>query len=420
MLKDSACKRVLPAAISGVLIFAGAERAAAAGFRLPDMSIAGLATGNAMVANPDDIGALPYNPAAMAFHKGYQMTAGALFFWTDMEVTNGAGTNGIDVSRPAFAPAGYVSGDINPAWRWGVAFNAPFGLETNWRSGTFPGFAAAGLGALEPSRSNIEMFNINPNVSYLVTAGKPTGIELSLAAGLDYYRVRKAQLDSQGVGLSGDGDGVGWNVAAMSRAGAWSFGISHRSAVGVDIDGDVTAGPFTGPATTAVRFPAMTQAGARWKATDKLALEIDVEYTRWSVFDRIVVNHTNPAVPTPIVTTNDWHNSWTYRLGVTYDLSSATRLRAGYVHDKTPLNDARFGARLPDADRNIVAAGVSQNIWGWTIDLGYSYTRFRTRDYASGVPFGTFGLDANGTNFYNGRYRSHVHVLGLGVTRQFD
>lgn len=419
MLKYGGCRQLARVAAAGVLVSAVAQPAAAAGFRLPDMSIAGLGTGNAMVANPDEIGALPYNPAAMAFHKGYQVTGGGLGFWTSMEVTNPAGTNGIDVSRPAFAPVGYVSGDINHAWRWGVAFNAPFGLETNWRAGTFPGFAAAGVAALEPSRSNIEMFNINPNVSYLVTGGKRDGIELSVAAGLDYYRVREAQLDSQGVGLTGDGDGVGWNVAAMARYGVWSFGVSHRSSVGVDIDGDVTAAGFSGAASTSVRFPAVTQVGVRYKATKALAVELDVEHTRWSVFDRIVVNHANPVVPTPIVTTNDWHDSWTYRLGVTYDVSAETRLRAGYVYDKTPLNDARFGPRLPDADRNIFTAGVSQAVMGWTVDLGYSYTRFKTRDYASTVPFGTFGPDANGTSFYNGTYRSHVHVFGMGVTKQF-
>ncbi len=148
-------------------------------------------------------------------------------------------------------------------------------------------------------------------------------------------------------------------------------------------------------------------------------MEIDAEYTRWSVFDRTVVTHSNLAVPTPIISTNDWKNSWTYRLGATYDVPAGTRLRAGYACDKTPLNDTRFSARLPDANRNIFMLGVSQSVRGWTADLGYSYTKFDSRIYASTVPFGTYGGDANGTNFFNGSYRANVHVLGLGATKRF-
>src|SRR5688572_16393822 len=69
----------------------------AAGFRLPDASIAGLATGNAVVANPEEIGAMPYNPAAMAFHKGTTLAGGGLLFWSNMETTNANGKSSIDV-----------------------------------------------------------------------------------------------------------------------------------------------------------------------------------------------------------------------------------------------------------------------------------------------------------------------------------
>src|ERR1043166_6208120 len=94
--------------------------ARAAGFRLPDASIAGLGTGNAMVANLEEIGAMPYNPAAMAFHKSINATGGVLLFWSHMDVTNPRGNSSIDVPRPTVVPAGYVSGEIADAWRWGL------------------------------------------------------------------------------------------------------------------------------------------------------------------------------------------------------------------------------------------------------------------------------------------------------------
>ncbi|NOX75510.1 MAG: hypothetical protein GXP17_02615, partial [Gammaproteobacteria bacterium] len=60
----------------------------ASGFRLPEVSIAGTALSNAMVANPDLPGALPYNPAAMAFQKQGELLVGTVVFQPDISVTS--------------------------------------------------------------------------------------------------------------------------------------------------------------------------------------------------------------------------------------------------------------------------------------------------------------------------------------------
>ena len=52
------------------------------------------------------------------------------------------------------------------------------------------------------------------------------------------------------------------------------------------------------------------------------------------------------------------------------------------------------------------------------LDVGYSYTRVNSRNY-TGAPPGTFGADLNGTAVYNGTYKSHVHALGVGLTKNF-
>ena len=424
-----AARRKLPLLVLANAVGAAPGVAGAAGFRLPDMSIAGMGAANAMVANWTEVGAMPYNPAAMAFHRGITVTGGGVVFWSYMEVTNAAGTSGIDVSRPSSppAPAFYISTELpwfGGNWHAGLAWNAPFGQETNWRAGSFPGFAAIGAAAAEPARSRIEMFNLNPNVSYRVP--RIGDLELSIAAGLMYYDVRKAQLDTQAVGLSGDGTGQGWNVAAMAKLrNSWGLGVSHRSSVGVNINGNVTvpAAGVSGAATTGVRFPSITQAGVMYKPNDKLSLELDLEYTRWSTFERIVVQHNNPLVPSPIVNTNDWGNSWTFRFGATYQADQRLTLRGGYTYDRSPMNPVHFNARLPDNDRNIFHAGASYKVRDaaflpLTLDLGYSYTRFNSRSY-TGAPPGTFGADLNGTAVYNGTYKSHVHALGAGLTTRF-
>ena len=56
---------VLSLTLASIILVNGA---AASGFRIPEVSIAGLASSNALVADTETPGALAYNPAAMAFH----------------------------------------------------------------------------------------------------------------------------------------------------------------------------------------------------------------------------------------------------------------------------------------------------------------------------------------------------------------
>ena len=104
----------------------------------------------------------------------------------------------------------------------GVGINAPFGLETHWQTGTFPVFSGP-VAAFEPARSRLKMFNFNPNLSYNVNDN------LSLASGLDIYKVIDATLDTQGVKISGNGESIGWNTALMYVVDRWSFGLAFGS-----------------------------------------------------------------------------------------------------------------------------------------------------------------------------------------------
>jgi len=54
----------------------------ASGFSVPGgLSIAGLGTADTLVANPDEVGALPDNPAAMSFHQIRSLALGLTAVW---------------------------------------------------------------------------------------------------------------------------------------------------------------------------------------------------------------------------------------------------------------------------------------------------------------------------------------------------
>lgn len=407
------------------LITLGAQPAWASGFRLPELSIAGLGTSNALVANENLLGAVPYNPAAMSFHDGTAVLAGAILIRPDLSVTAEGGSATDSSGRDnLLVPNAAFMATLNEHWSWGLMINAPFGLETVWRPGTFPQFAAFGnpeVEGMHPDHSEIEMLNFNPNFAYRMNENT------SLAFGLDFYRVRSVALSTHGNALGGSGNGIGFNLAALHTQGSWSFGAAYRSSVDVDIDGAV--GPL--PAEAEFTFPWMLQVGAKYQPSATWALEFDVERTGWSDFDRIVIDVKVPgALPgDKIVSTNNWDDANAYRLGGIFNINDRTQLRLGYTLDETGQNERYFSARVPDADRQLFSIGVAQELAGWTLEAAYMHVKFDDRTINR--PAGSFGgelvaaagegrvPDPNGTDAYNGEYESEVNLFGIGVTRRF-
>ncbi len=386
----------------------------ASGFRLPESSAAGLSLSNALVANPDAIGALHYNPAAMSFHTGNNVSAGLSLIRPDLKVTPATGIATKSQGRKnVFTPNGYFMGQLQGEWTWGLGLSVPFGLDTVWPAGTFPQFAGA-LAALAPKHSEIDVLNINPNVARRLSA------HTSIAFGVDFYQASTLTFSTQGVPIDGTGTGTGFNAALLHQAGPWSFGASYRSQVSVDINGEVGGAP----ATTSITFPSMLQVGARYKVNPALAMEFDIERTGWSSFDNLII--TAPLAPSPanrIVSTNHWKDSNAYRLGASYQLTPRTQLRFGYALDQTPQPNAWFSARIPGADRNLYSIGIAHKMGSWSLEAGYMYVKFKDRTINSATNYPTQAaggnIDPNGTSAYNGTYKSSVDLFAIGVTKHF-
>lgn len=385
--------------------------ATASGFRLPELSITGTALSSAVVANPDLPGALPYNPATMAFQKEGRVIAGVVFIRPDISVDPDLGTASDsqgDDTHPA--PNVFVTKHIDNKWSWGVGINAPFGLETKWKDETFPAFSGPAADPFEPEHSKLKMLNINPNVAYQLNANT------SASFGIDNYRVLNLIFNTQDINIDGSGDGYGWNIGLLHTHKNWSLGLSYRSSVKVTIDGtlDATATPppFTDPtkrdAQAKIEFPSLLQIGGRYKVDDKLAIELDIEKTGWSSFDVVEINHSsqNAFIPNPIPSESNWKNAIAYRLGATYELSPNNQLQAGYAYDKTPSNDEFFTARLPGNDRQTLSFGLAHELANWNIELAYMYVKADDRII-------------NVTGAYDGNYKLSAHLFGVGVSTQF-
>lgn len=404
-----------------LLVFASTSHAS--GFSVPGgLSIMGLGTADTLVANPVEVGALAYNPAAMSFHKDMNLVLGLTAVWPNSEITPEGENKRIsdDPDSPIFVPNLYFMSPVTDRLTLGVGVNAPFGLETNWKGGTFPKFSGP-LASLEPTKSRLEMFNLNPNISYRITK------HASIAAGLDYYRVLKAISDTQDIGLSGKGDNLGWNAAFMYVHDRWSFGLSYHSSVTVELDGVFDATKVLGfkvDTHTELDFPDILRLGVRYQVNEKLAVEFDFDRTGWSAFDEIVVKS---AVDLPAagistgsilaITKNNWSNTNSYHIGTTYQVMPATQLRFGYTLNQNPQAESNYSARYPNARRHLFSAGLKHEYKGWDLEGGIMYGRWEDRTIANSKPY--TGGDANGTSAYNGQYELDGILVGIGANFYF-
>lgn len=404
-------KKVSLAICIASVLGATGHTAQASGFAVPEISILGLGTSNAVVANTKDLGAIPYNPAAAAFHPGATLTGGLMLVAPSLEVTTASGNHesqGEDVIPIPMLQGTYAISDVITL---GLGINAPLGLETEWETTTFPGFAAVGAAAGHPTSSKIELVDISPTLAFRI------GPHTAIAAGLDYYYVKTVEFSAAGLASEGDGDGWGWNASLIHEQGPWGFGLAYRSQVDADIEGSsrILLGGSAGlvsPATAEIPLPWRAQAGVRYQATDQLAVEFDITRTGWSSFDTLVINNGFGGV----TSTNNWKDANAYRLGGTYMLTPRTQLRFGYTYDKTPQPRGFFSARIPDNDRHLFSVGLGHDLGsGLSIEGGYMYVQFEDYTHASTA----IGLEPNGTLLYNGEYESSVHLFGVGLAKQF-
>ena len=420
-------KRSLTVMAVVVSIMMASSEGFAAGFRLPDQDSAAMGMAGAFTGEADDTAAVWYNPAGMTRFDGTRMSGGVIGIYPTLTHENNTVNPGTtDVSqREIHLPVHlYATHRLNDTIAFGIGINNPFGLSTDWSPETSSTRYVATF-------SKIVTTEVNPNVAYKLSD------DLSVAFGIAYVQLRATlektarvvippppaliDLGDHNFRLSGEGDGWGMNAAVMYRiARNVNAGLSYRSRIKIDVDGtaDLTGGPAATSTSgkTSITLPDLIQFGVSVQASDKLTVNADLDYTLWSTFDRFVVTSNNPLFNA--TDEKQWHDVWCLRIGGQYKLSDQWKLRAGYVYDKSPVGEAYFDTRTPDADRQGITIGTGYATGNMTIDLAYMYLRFNKRTINNSMadddpnPF-------TPDNSLNGTYKSQAQLAGITIGYKF-
>jgi long-chain fatty acid transport protein len=391
-MKTIMFRGVALAAAPAAMLMAGTAHAGA--FYLQEQSVR--AAGRAFSGEVADTGAasLWWNPAAIGGMTGFDGSLGLSAILPKGKVTNTntlikrptnaapVAVGGDQVSKDpinnGYLPSGAVAYGITPKIAVGLAVTSPYSFTTNYDSTSWVRYTA--------DKTMLRTFDIQPSIAFAPTENISLGVALNAehakASLSNFLPNLSAALPDGHQTLKGSGWDFGWTAGAQFRTGPLTLGASYKSSVKHVLDGDViTAGLISlpgiplaannGTISTKARFSTPWQAtvGARFKATDRLTLNVQVVRFGWNKFDTI-----NLGAPINAALPENYKNTWSFAGGLDYAVSEKWTVRGGIQHDQTPTQDGNRDARVPDGDRWNFAAGTSYDVTpGFTIDAAANY-----------------------------------------------
>lgn len=402
-----------------------------AGFALFEQGAPAMGRAGAYVAGASNPSAVFFNPAALAGVKGTRvgLTPSLIFFnesFAGSDPYPGYGTTGETAHRGFPLPAAYLSHEFSDRVTGGLGFTAPYGLETDWRdSPNFPGrflSQRARIERLEVSGAlGVELSPalrvggaLNMGISRVILQkalaaqlpGEPTAVEIGTAS---LESPRQSGLSGTLALQALPSDKVKFGLVV--RTGSTSeFTAPAHLAYGPIHTGNANEDsliqsqlPRDQDASVRVRFPLMVMTGIEYAFSTAFHGEVDLNWTRWSVFDTVsILFSKDPAFN--IYTPQDFKNALAVRAGVEYAPPGRWTIRGGAYYDVTPQPATTLSPLLADTDRVGLTAG-----------LGYDAGPFRLDTYALLVLFRNRSTDGTSVLHLDGSYKPRAFTVGLGL-----
>jgi long-chain fatty acid transport protein len=342
----SALAALLLVLVVGIATFG---RADAAGYKIGQESVSGAGVAHAGgAASAGDASTVYANPAGMTQLDGRQLVVGGHLLRPDAKFANqgsidatGAAITGGEGGQGgigAFVPNLYGVWSLPNDLKFGLGINAPYGLAVDYDDDW--------VGRYNELGASLTMVNVNPALAYRVND------KVSVGGGLNamYSRARLTQAIDFGRALGGNAQSLdgssdfsgtdwafGFNVGALFTVSPNTrFGVQYRSGMEFHYDGEVD---FSVPAAARTGLNNNGQPNAftdgNMKAdlpipdtasisvfhdvpNSKWAVMADLSWTRWEVFDRLVLTPEEPTTSTGVINTF-WDNKFRVSTGATYD-----------------------------------------------------------------------------------------------------
>jgi long-chain fatty acid transport protein len=372
----------------------------AAGFGLYEFGARSSALAGAVVAQARDASTIFYNPAGLAFLTGSNFYGGTTIIHSSNAwkgPTPYYNDQVYEAEHAYHTPLGiYFSHRFSDRLAAGIGLTNPFGLGLGWPD-DFPG-------RIISKHTDLKSFYFSPVLSYRLFPN------LSIGAGIDivYSKVSlerhiffafpddPSTLPGVEVGellLEADSKiAYGFAVSSLFNVNKLSLGFLYRHQIKNKFEkGDAIftlydlsyknflqgLGLKNQRGETEITYPSFISVGAHYQLTEKLGLEADYMWYKWSVFKELSLDFEEDALDATVE--EDYSNTWQFRVCTHYNLTPNLELRLGYIYDKTPQPVGSVSPILPDNNRNDYSIGVGYRLGSMTFDVGYMLVDFGTR-----------------------------------------
>jgi long-chain fatty acid transport protein len=396
-----------------VIVACAFGRANAGGFYVPEIGARSAAMGAATVAEGDDPSAIFHNPANLAHVGGLQLElATDLFlprvtFFRRPHTDPNTGEN-LDYPRVEntnrVIAAPYLGASYKVAERItaGLAVYAPFGATL--------AFPEDGSQRQVVTKIGLRTIFVSPAVSVALPSGFSVGASANVIYGdlvleqrnaLPYVIGDPEQYPDPDEGIQGtthlEGHdrfslgasfGLGWRspdgriaigASVMTPVTLKLEGSAHVENAGISVlldqDGNEVqpAGQRDDQIRVSLPLPLVARFGVAVKPAKTWRIEADVNWQRWSTFEKLVVDFVaeHELLQTPgaylydVTVENQWKDTFSVRLGAeATPFAKPLALRAGVFFDQSPVDDRFFSLLTPDSDKLGITAGAR-----WSLEL---------------------------------------------------
>jgi long-chain fatty acid transport protein len=364
-----------------------------------------------------------------------------------------------DGGGSGFVPNAYYVRPLNDQLSFGFSFNAPFGLETDYKDDW--------VGRYHGLNSAVKTININPSLGWKINDQLSLGAGISLqyvqaklsraidstavclklagsnqdllkactSAGLGRGTHATLAKDSK-VELESDNIDFGFNLGLMySVNNDTRLGMAYRSGVSQDTSGDArfTVNPALKPVLDVVNaklkeanagkqiladtgldatvdLPPSLSLSVAHQLKPKLQLLGDITWTGWSSFEELRIKFDSGQ--DDAATDESWDDVIRYSIGVNYEFDDKWTLRSGLAFDEEAIPDPQHRTpRIPGNDRTWLSVGAGLNVSNKVhLDFGYAHL------FVDDTP--ADHTDENGYSF-RGVYKADINIVSAQLNWNF-
>lgn len=322
------------------------------------------------LAQPTDATSLFTNPGSAVFLEENDVTFGITPAISKGKFTDATTNAEAESDNPVETPFNLsaVFGNSEGNWRFGLSVYTPFGSTMQWEQDSPLRF--------ETTKMSLLSISVQPTVSYKITDKLGIGAGFIYTYGnVDMRRDLPVQHQDGSFGntaIKADANGFGVNAGLYFKASdqvdlafTYRSGLKMKTTSGTaefDVPTSLQENFPTQDIKAELPLPQIFGLGLSYKPTEEWVVNAEAYLSDWSDYDVIKVNYEESPVNGEDATklVREYGNGYSFRVGVEYLPSGKDyELRAGVMHNRSPIPDDLVNPDVPDADRFNPSIGAS-------------------------------------------------------------